>query len=421
MTAPQLMNVDRRGFVRTLGAATLSLVLPPGAARAESAAAAARPVLVCLFLRGGADGLSLCVPHGHPEYYRARPRVAIARPGQPGGAVRLDDEFGLHPRLAPLEGAYRAGELALVHAVGSPDPTRSHFEAQDYMESALPGQAKREGWLGRWLSSADRPGASPLRALAIGGTPPLALAGHAAVLSARRLDRLSLAAPDAFAGPMEDAFRRMYEPSAASDPELAPLHRAGSGAILASRMLRDIGVARRRPQGGAAYPKESVALADVATLIRAGVGLELAWIDAGGWDTHHNQGNGEEGRLPRALAPWAEGLAAFRRDLGRHFEHVLVLVMTEFGRTLRENGSGGTDHGHGSAMLLVGGRVRGGRVLGRFPGLRAEHLWQGRDLPVTTDYRDVYAEVLRDYLKHDDVAKVLPSYSPAARLGLFRA
>jgi uncharacterized protein (DUF1501 family) len=420
MTASDFASVDRRRFVRTLGAATLSLFLPPGAARAQ-AASAVRPVLVCLFLRGGADGLSLCVPHGHGEYYRARPRIAIARPGQPGGAVRLDDEFGLHPRLAPLEAAYRAGELALVHAVGSPDPTRSHFEAQDYMESALPGQTKREGWLGRWLASAERSDASPLRALALGGTPPLALQGHAAVLSARRLDRLSLAAPDAFAEPMEEAFRRMYEQAPASDPELASLRRAGSGAILASRRLRELDVAQQRPHGGAVYPKESVALADVATLIRAGVGLELAWIDAGGWDTHQNQGNGEQGRLPRVLSPWGQGLAAFRQDLGAHFEHVLVLVMTEFGRTLRENGSGGTDHGHASAMLLMGGRVRGGRVHGRFPGLRSEQLWQGRDLAVTTDYRDVYAELLRDYLKHDDVARVLPDYSAGSRLGLFRA
>lgn len=414
-----LVKVTRRGFGRTLGAASLSLFLPSGAVRAE--ASAARPVLVCLFLRGGADGLSLCVPHGHAEYYRARPRIAIAKPGQPGGAVRLDDEFGLHPRLAALEGAYRSGELALVHAVGSPDPTRSHFEAQDNMESTLHGQSKREGWLGRWLASGAQADASPLRALALGSTPPLALEGHAGVLCARRLDKLSLAAPHAVAEPLEDAFRRMYEQAPGGSSELAPLRRAGTGAIRAARMLRELDVAGRRPQGGAAYPKESVALADVATLIRARAGLELAWIDVGGWDTHQNQGNGEEGRLPRALAPWGAGLAAFRQDLGDHFERVLVLVMTEFGRTLRENGSGGTDHGHGSVMLLMGGRVRGGRVLGRFPGLAAERLWQSRDLAVTTDYRDVYAEVLRDYLRHGDVAKVLPDYSPGPPLGLFRA
>jgi len=418
MTGAVFDRPTRRVFGGALGAATLSLFLPPAPVFAEPSAS--RPALVCLFLRGGADGLSLCVPHGHAEYYRARSRIAIAPPGKPGGAVRLDDEFGLHPRLGALEAVYRAGELAVVHAVGSPDPTRSHFEAQDNMESALPGKARREGWLGRWLASAPAAAAaSPLRAVALGASPPLALEGHSSVLSARRLDRLALKAPQAFAGPMENAFARMYA-GATEDAELGSLRQAGAAAIRASRLLRELDLAQRRPENGAVYPKESAALGDVATLIRAGVGLELAWLDVGGWDTHQNQGNGEAGRLARALPPWAEGLAAFRRDLGPRFEHVLVLVMTEFGRTLRENGSGGTDHGHGSVMFLMGGGVRGGRVLGRFPGLAEERLWQGRDLAVTTDYRDVYAELLRDHLKHRDVAAVLPDYTPGPSLGLFR-
>jgi uncharacterized protein (DUF1501 family) len=194
---------------------------------------------------------------------------------------------------------------------------------------------------------------------------------------------------------------------------------AGRDALTAARHLRELDLARYVPEHDAAYPKESGALREVAALIKADVGLEVAWLDVGGWDTHQNQGTGDAGRLARVLDPWANGLAAFRRDLGARFRDVLVLVMTEFGRTVRENGSGGTDHGHGSVMFLLGGRVRGGAVYGRFPGLSPDALWEGRDLAVTTDFRDVYAEVARHHLRLSALDTILPGHAPGPELGLF--
>ncbi len=428
---------SRRSFGLAVGAATLCLFAPRAARSLEESRAAlapgsaARPVLVCLFLRGAADGLSLVVPHGEGEYYKARPRIAIARPGQTDGAVALDERFGLHPRLGPLAAAYRGGELAIVHAVGSPHATRSHFEAQDYMETGMPGQVISEGWLGRYLQ-AQRPLAEPssdeLRAVALGHGTPLALRGYPGVVSAPRLRAFALRAPRGLRRPLERAFLRMYdEDRGNAAPEREPLRdgdqllRTGHDALTAARRLRKLGLAQYQPEHGATYSKENEALRDVAAVIKADVGLEVAWLDIGGWDTHQNQGNGDTGRLARSLAPWGAGLAAFRADLGARFEHVLVLVLTEFGRTLRENGSGGTDHGHGSAMLLLGGRVQGGKVYGRWPGLEPAALWEGRDLAVTTDYRDVYSEVATGFLGQGDVSRILPGHPAGPALGLFRS
>jgi uncharacterized protein (DUF1501 family) len=419
----QMQTSSRRRFLLS-GGATLSLLASGGAwSRATAASSPRRPPLVCLFLRGAADGLSLVVPHGDPGYYSARPSIAIAPPGKPGGALGLDARFGLHPRLAPLHAAYRAGELAIIHAVGSPHPTRSHFEAQDHMETALPGAVADNGWLGRCLTSRDtmsEGAAGSLRAIAFGHSTPLALRGHGAVISAPRLERLRLQAPGALREPLQNAFERMYAaPSSPAAANARDVLTAGRDALTAARHLRELDLARYVPEHDAAYPKESGALREVAALIKADVGLEVAWLDVGGWDTHQNQGTGDAGRLARVLDPWANGLAAFRRDLGARFRDVLVLVMTEFGRTVRENGSGGTDHGHGSVMFLLGGRVRGGAVYGRFPGLSPDALWEGRDLAVTTDFRDVYAEVARHHLRLSALDAILPGHAPGPELGLF--
>jgi uncharacterized protein (DUF1501 family) len=394
------MKISRRTLMTT-GA----LALTPGLALAQPSAR--RTVLVTIFLRGGMDGLSLAVPHGDAAYYAARRSTAIAKPGKPGGAIDLDGHFGLHPRLGALEPAYRAGELAVVHAVGSSHGTRSHFEAQDYAETATPGvRSTRTGWLARCLTDVGKP-TSPLGVVALSDKRPLALRGEVDVITAKRLEAFRLRVPKRLESRLGNAFRVLY--AEGDDSVIA----AGRGALEAERRLAAVEVR------AADYPEGARPLADVVALVRADVGLRVAWIDAGGWDTHQAQGGADSGRLARGFDALGKGLAAFRTDLGPDLERVVVLVMTEFGRTVAENGTGGTDHGHGSAMLLWGGPVRGGKVHGQWPGLSAAERFEGRDLAVTTDYRDVLAEVAEKHLGARDRARVVPGHTLRA-LGLLR-
>jgi uncharacterized protein (DUF1501 family) len=377
---------------------------------------AAPPVtLVCVFLRGAVDALSVVVPHSDPAYYQARPTIAIAPPKHKDGALDLDGRFGLHPRLSSLKPAFDAGELAFVHAVGSPHPTRSHFEAQDYLETATPGERRRDGWLGR-CALEQTSGASPsLPRVALSPRTPLALRGAAPVFSTPGLERFQLRAPERLRGRVEAAFARMY----ADEPSIPA--RAESNALSVAQKLRKLGVRDYKPEHGAVYEKSATPLRDAAFLIKAELGLRVAWIDLGGWDTHQAQGNADRGRLAPLLGGLGAGLAAFRRDLGSRLENIVVLVMSEFGRTVEENGTQGTDHGHGTAMMLLGGSVRGKKVYGQFPGLAPEHRYEGRDLAVTTDFRDVFAEVA-EHLGAASLASVLPGYAfdEKKRLGLLR-
>ena len=401
-----MIKLSRRSLLGSAGAGAMTLAVPDFALAAP---AAGKRVLVVIFLRGGVDGLSLAVPHADPDYYNARRAIAVGRPGKPGGAIDLDGRFGLHPRLAPLEPAYRAGELAIVHAVGSHHATRSHFEAQDYAETATPGQpSTRSGWLARSLVSAGKP-STPLGVVALSDKRPLGLRGGVDVVTAARLDAFRLRAPKRLNARLDRAFNALY---AKGDDAVTV---AGRDALGAAKRLKSL----EQTSARAGYPEAARGLADVARLVRADVGLRVAWIDAGGWDTHQGQGGADGGRLPRAFDALAKGLAAFRKDLGRDLERVVVLVMTEFGRTVAENGTGGTDHGHGSAMLLLGGPVRGGRVHGTWPGLAPEQRYEGRDLAVTTDYRDVLAEISERHLGARDPGGVLPGHSPRA-LGILR-
>jgi uncharacterized protein (DUF1501 family) len=414
------MNANRCSRRALLGGSVLSslgfLLEPRRGFAAESAEAAGNAaVLLCVFLRGAADGLNIVVPHGEPEYYRLRPSIAVPPPGAKGGAIDLDGRFGLHPRLEPLKAAFDAKELLLVHAAGSPHPTRSHFEAQDYMETAAVGdRGAAQGWLGRYLATRPAAGAGVLRAVAVSGRAPLALRGYRDAVVAADLRDFRLNAPAALEPALRDGFRRLY---AADAPGLA--ERAGQRALDASGVVARVLGSRRRPARG--YPRDAQEFADVARLIKANVGLETAWIDLGGWDTHRNEGSGLNGDLPRQLDRLGHALAAFRADLGPAFERVVVLVMSEFGRTARENGTGGTDHGHGNAMLLLGGTLQGGRVLGSLPGLAPEHLFEGRDLPVTTDFRDVLGEVCERHLGLADASALFPGFKleRQRRLGLF--
>jgi uncharacterized protein (DUF1501 family) len=373
----------------------------------------ASPVLVCVFLRGAADGLNMVVPHADPDYYRLRSSIAVPQPGARRGAIDLDGRFGLHPRLGPLKAAFDARELAVIHAVGSPHPTRSHFEAQDYMQSAAVGdRLAARGWLASYLSLRPARELSALRAVAISPRAPLALRGYREALSAESLRDLGLGTSEALEPALAEGFARLYAVDGARAAERAAL-RGLDASKLVKRALR-----RRTSRG---YPRGARDLADVAKLIKADVGLEVAWVDAYGWDTHRQQGSTESGELPRRLDRLAQALAAFRADLGQTLERVLVVVMSEFGRTARENGTGGTDHGHGGVMLLLGGGLQGGRVLGEFPGLAEEHLFERRDVPVTTDFRDVLAEICERHLGVVDPAPLFPGYrlDPARKLGLW--
>ena len=401
-----MIALSRRSL---LGAAGTLLFAAPGLAKER------QKTLVCIFLRGGVDGLSVVVPHGEGTYYEERPKIAIPAPGRSGGAIALDKRFGLHPKLAPLKPAYDAGELAFVHAVGMPDQSRSHFEAQDLMESAVPGARLGDGWLGRCLSQSERPDAE-LRALALSRQSPLALRGYAQTLVARGLGGYELKAPERVRGELERAYVAMYE--TAEGPGSA----ATREALALSRRMRAILAEKSQPEHGADYPKEARGLAEIALLIKRDVGLQVGWLDVDGWDTHQNQGNGEQGRLAGALELLGLGLAAFRRDVGKRMRDVVVLVMSEFGRTSRENGTAGTDHGHAGVMWLLGGAVRGRKLHGSFPGLAPEQRFEGRDLAMTTDFRDVFAELAEKQLGVSNLVGVLPGYplDPKKRLNLLR-
>jgi len=399
MTASRL---SRRAVLAGSALASAGFLFEP---RAGVAAEPVRdsPVLLCVFLRGAADGLNIVVPHADADYYRLRPSIAVPQPGKRGGAIDLDGRFGLNPRLEPLKAAFDAKQLALVHAVGSPHPTRSHFEAQDYMQTAAVGdRTAAQGWLARYLSA--RPAAAPdaLRAVALSSRAPLSLRGYRDALVTESLKDFRLGVRGQLEPVLAKGFRRLYEPEQGGLAE-----RVGQRALRESELVARV----LSEQKGGKYPREARDFADVAKLIKANVGLETAWIDVGGWDTHRYEGGSERGELPRALERLGQALAAFRADLGASFERVLVVVMSEFGRTARENGTGGTDHGHGNVMLLLGGKVQGGRVLGSLPGLAADQLFEGRDLPVTTDFRDVLAEVCEQHLGMPDASALFPGYA----------
>jgi uncharacterized protein (DUF1501 family) len=409
------MTISRRVFVKSGGLALVSLGLDPlFLARAAFAryrpvppvTALDRPVLVCLFQRGAVDGLNMIVPHGEPLYYRERPRIAI-----PASAViDLDGHFGLHPSLAPLKALWDNKSLAPIHAVGSPDATRSHFDAQDYMETGTPGvKSTPDGWLNRYCSHDREHADTAFRAVAFGPQLPRVLAGSAPTLAIDDLQAFGLRVPqEAARDRLTRAFEELYEGAATG--LLASSSQEGFEAI---QMLKRVNPAQYRPSDGVEYPPGRLgrSLLQIAQLIKADVGLEIAFADVGGWDTHVNQG-ASEGQLAARLRELGLALAAFTRDLGERMRSVVVLTMSEFGRTIRENGNSGTDHGHATAMLALGGPVNGGRVLGRWPGLDPANRFEGRDVAVTTDFRDLFAEALARHLGARDLTPVFPGYTP---------
>ena len=409
-------NVTRRLVLKGGAIAALGFGLGPRfLLRTASAASTPRGrVLVALFQRGAVDGLNMVVPHGEQRYYAARPTIAIPRPGASGGAIDLDGFFGLHPAMASLAPAFDAGELAIVHACGSPDPTRSHFDAQDFMETGEPGERNvADGWLNRHLQTVPEADASTVRAVALASQMPRTLDGPAPALATTSLAEV------AFGPPGQGALaRRAVERMYGSRQDL--LGTATRDALDSLDVFASLDQAPYVPANGARYPDTDLGaqLRDVARAIKGRVGLEIAFLNTGGWDTHVLEG-ASEGQLATLLRGLADALAAFRTDLGDLMADVCVLTMSEFGRTVAENGSVGTDHGRGTAMMVLGGTVRGGRVLGAWPGLAPDQLVEGRDLAVATDFRTLFSEVLVHHLGNPDVAAVFPGFAwdDARRLG----
>jgi uncharacterized protein (DUF1501 family) len=369
-------------------------------------------VLICIFLRGAADALNMVVPHGDEHYYQQRPTLAIPRPDDAKVQARLrtvdlDGFFGLHPALSALHPMWQAGHLAAIHAVGSSDESRSHFKAMELMERGLDQQSgPPSGWLGRHLATLDTGNHSPLRGLSIGEMVARSLRGPVPATALRSIADFHLGGDPRAIAEMQAALATLYN---LGDP-LDPLANEAMETLAAVSALDPSGY---QPANGVMYPEDEfgMGLRQVALLIKAEVGLEVACLDVGGWDTHITQG-GSEGLMATLLQSLALGLSAFYLDLAEKTDHLLIVVMSEFGRRLKENGGLGTDHGHGGLMLLLGGNVVGGQIYSRWPGLAAEQLVGPGDLAVTIDYRDVLAEIIARRLNNPHLEAVFPGYAP---------
>jgi uncharacterized protein (DUF1501 family) len=412
--------MERRVFVKSGALALVTMGLSPSFLRRtafgmELFNAPKGKVLICLFQRGAADALSIVVPHGEKAYYAMRPSINIPQPsrGSPGTAIDLDGFFGLHPALAPFKPLYDRGLLAPVHAVGSPSTTRSHFDAQDYMETGTPDvKGTTDGWLNRYLAvkgTCDECNLAktPFRAVSLTPQTPRILEGPSATVAMNSLDEFSVRATGSSAERLEALYRT-------GSADL--VHGTGAEMFDAVKMLRAANPQKYLPQNGADYPRSQfgVRLLQIAQLIKANIGLEIAFADVGGWDTHVNQGS-STGQLAQRLDDFSKSIAALVTDLGDRMDDVVILTMSEFGRMARENGNRGTDHGHAGALFVIGGHVKGGKVHGKWPGLEQEQLYEGRDLALTTDFRSVFAEVVQDHLGARALDRIFPGFSASPR------
>ncbi len=400
-------GISRRGFMRNgalalVGTSVIPAFLMKSVMGEVARAANSKKKLVVLFQRGAADGLNIVVPYAEKNYYAMRPSIAI----QPKDVVDLDGFFGLHPAMASFKPLWDQGHLAVIHAAGSPDATRSHFDAQDYMESGTPGvKATQDGWLNRALQAGPVEGKpSAFRAVALGTQVPRTLQGKLPAIAVNNLADFSVGGKGPQTSPISNAFQAMYDES--TD---AVLHGTGQETFEAVKMLKAADPAKYMPANGAVYPATPFgnSLKQVAQLMKANLGVEAAFSDIGGWDTHQNQGN-VNGQLANRLKEFAETIAAFWKDLGVEAENVTLVTMSEFGRTARQNGTGGTDHGHANVMFVLGGGVKGGKVYGKWPGLANEQLNEGRDLAVTTDFRNVLGEAAFRTLGVENLERVFP-------------
>lgn len=414
------MNISRRYFLKGGGIAMLGMAsLPAFLQRAVAELSSpGKKKMVVLFQRGAMDGLNVVVPFGEPNYYRLRPTIAIPQPSRGGqeAAIDLDGFFGLHPSLAPLQPLFQSNQLAIVQAVGSPDPTRSHFDAQDFMESGTPGvKSTEDGWLNRALQSAPEPESSPFRAVALGPYLPRTLQGTAPAVAIPDLSQFKMYGPQQT---IEGGFEAMY----AQTVDQA-MRGVGTETFEAVDQLKKLNPAAYQPENGAQYPTSRFgkSLMEIAELFKANVGLEVAFLDSGGWDHHVNEG-GVQGQLSNLLRDLGQGIAAFHQDMGDRMGDVVFVSMSEFGRTAHENGNRGTDHGHANCMFVMGGGVKGGKVYTRWPGMEDGQLHDGRDLAVTTDYRSVLGEIMTKHLGQRDMEPVFPGFAndPRQFLGLVK-
>ncbi|HEY1160490.1 MAG TPA: DUF1501 domain-containing protein [Terracidiphilus sp.] len=401
------MQTNRRFFLRN-GAFAIAgtAAIPSFLVRSVMAEATTAPGqrLVVVFQRGAADGLNVVVPFREQNYYSMRPGIAIPQ----NQVLDLDGFFGLHPSLAAFKPLYEQGHLAVIHAAGSPDMSRSHFDAQDFMESGTPGvKSTEDGWLNRALQSEDlrhRQEHTAFRALALGSQVPRTLAGKIPAIALSSVNNFAVGARGPAPSPAAAAFEAMYGESGDSI-----FHATGEETFAAVKMLRDANPAQYKPAPGVDYPNSEFGnnMKQIAQLLKSNLGVEAAFTDIGGWDTHQNQG-GVNGQLADRLRDFSLSIAAFWRDLGDSTENVTLVTMSEFGRTARQNGTGGTDHGHANAMFVLGGPVKGGKVYGRWPGLANEQLNEGRDLAVTTDFRQVLGEAVAKTIGAANLELVFP-------------
>jgi uncharacterized protein (DUF1501 family) len=402
------MSITRRVFLQNSALAVVGTAVIPGfltrAALAADTVAGRNKRLVVLFQRGAADGLNIVVPHGEPAYYAMRPSINIPKKQ----VLDLDGFFGLHPSMSALEPLWDQKQLAIVHAAGSPDPTRSHFDAQDYMESGTPGlKSTSDGWLNRALHSLPAPAnKSAFRAIALGPSLPRILSGGEAAVAMNNVAEFGVGGRNPNAAPAANSFEAMYEQSVDT-----VLHGTGKETFEAVKMLKSADPARYKPAPGANYPRGRFgdSLKQLAQLIKANLGVRVAFADIGGWDHHVNEGS-TQGQIANITGGFSQAIAAFWTDLGDLGDDTVVITMSEFGRTARENGNRGTDHGHANVMFVLGGPVKGGKVYGKWPGLDQSQLYEGRDLAVTTDFRQVLGEAVTRHLGNKDLASVFPGF-----------
>src|SRR6516162_9494759 len=403
------MAITRRVFLKNGALAVVGTsVIPSFLTRAVYAAdtaagGAAGKRRVVLFQRGAADGLNIVVPYAERAYYSMRPSIAI--PMQ--NVIDLDGFFGLHPSMTAFKPLWDQKHLAIVHAAGSPDTTRSHFDAQDYMESGTPGvKSTEDGWLNRAIAGVKEAQPSPFRAVAMGGALPRTLAGPVPAVAMADIRSFGVGGRGPGAAVASNTFEAMYEQSVDT-----VLHGTGNETFEAVKMLKSADPEKYSPADGANYPRGRFgdSLRQVAQLVKANLGVEVAFADIGGWDHHVNEGS-VQGQISNLTREFSQAIAAFWTDLGDLGEDTVIVSMSEFGRTAHENGNRGTDHGHANVMFVLGGPVRGGKVYGRWPGLDQSELYEGRDLALTTDFRQVIGEAIARHMGIPDLAKVFPGY-----------
>ena len=411
------MSITRRVFLRNGALAVVgTAALPSFLARAAAGAAqsAGNKRLVVIFQRGAADGLNIVVPHGEAAYYAMRPSINIPRKD----VLDLDGFFGLHPAISSFVPLWKQRHLAIIHAAGSPDPTRSHFDAQDFMESGTPGvKATEDGWLNRALHTMPGPpDRSAFRAIALGSSLPRILSGPEPAMAVSNINEFGVGGRNPKGAPIANSFEAMYEGSVDT-----VLHGTGEQTFEAVKMLKSADPAKYSPAAGADYPRGRFgdSLKQLAQLIKANLGVQVAFADIGGWDHHVNEGS-TQGQIANVLRDFSQSMSAFWTDLGDLGENTVVVTMSEFGRTARENGNRGTDHGHANVMFVLGGPVLGGKVYGRWPGLDASQLYEGRDLALTTDFRRVLGEAVYRHLGNRSLDSVFPGFDgrPGAFLNL---